>query len=390
LVTQRQMSGTRPPKPFHLVLTTVNVPELLHAYRDNLSCFGHLEEAKVWVVGDRKTPAAAAALCRDVTRSGLETTYLDVGAQEAWGRRFPQLYDRIPYDNESRRNIGSLHALEHGCRTLICIDDDNWPTGHDFIGGHSATGRSWTGRSMRSKTGFVNNCASLVVEPPRRIHPRGFPFGLRLTPEDGVARDCGDAMTVGVTEGLWVGAPDVDATTWLNGTVRSVEYTGAPLVVLDDGTWMPLNTQNTSVARELIPAFLSVPMGSPVPGGRIQRYGDVWGGYVLQAAIRGTAFRVGFGHPIVDHRRNPHDYLQDLREEFWGMLLTDWLVELLRNRYRPESVDIVTRVREIAALLGLALPDLPAWCPAEVSGFLADTSGTMLLWADACDTLRHA
>ena len=127
---------------------------------------------------------------------------------------------------------------------------------------------------------------------------------------------------IGVTAGLWLSDPDIDATTWLNGAVSGLSYSGQDQLLLAQSNWTPINTQNTSVVRDLIPAFLCVPMGWDVPGGKIQRYGDIWGGYFLQAIIQGTDYHVSFGRPLVDHRRNPHDYLDDLRGEFWGLMLT--------------------------------------------------------------------
>ena len=71
--------------------------------------------------GARQLSAAAS-------RQGLETVYLGIEEQDAWGAKFPEFYRCIPYNNETRRNLGYLRAMEEGCETLICIDDDNFPT----------------------------------------------------------------------------------------------------------------------------------------------------------------------------------------------------------------------------------------------------------------------
>ena len=136
--------------------------------------------------------------------------------------------------------------------------------------------------------------------------------------------------TIGVTEGLWLAEPDMDATTWLNGKIQARALSTAPTSSFSTpSTWSPVNTQNTSVVRELIPAFVFVTMAWPVPGGKLDRYGDIWGGYFLLALMQGTQYHVAFGRPLVEHRRNPHNYVDDLRYEFWGMILTDWLLNLL-------------------------------------------------------------
>jgi hypothetical protein len=375
-------------KSNHIVFTTIYRPKVLFDLQQNLEQHGHLDSALCWVVGDNKTPAACADVCKEVSSLGLETRYLDIASQDEWGRRFSDFYSRIPYDNESRRNIGYLHALEYGCERLISIDDDNFPTSNDFIAGHLNTGKSWEAEIVEEPSGFHNICEYLEIEPNRQIFPRGFPLGFRENRNELRTTGAPKGVLVGVTLGLWLRDPDVDATTWLNGKVQSKAYVGPPHVMLGQSTWSPVNTQNTSVTRELIPAFLCIPMGYPVPGGRIERYGDIWGGYFLQALMSGTPYHVCVGHPIVEHRRNPHNYLDDLRHEFWGLVLTDWLVMHLRESFRPTGPTVIGRLSELSAFLAeTGDTKLPDWCPAEVRDFIIETASTIDLWAEVCQEL---
>jgi hypothetical protein len=375
-------------KRCHVVLTTIFVPRVLEDLYANAERHGRLDDVKVWIVGDRKTPAEARELCRDVASRGLEAIYYGIDDQDAWGRRFGAFYSRIPYDNETRRNLGYLRALEDGCELLLSMDDDNFPTEQDFFGGHLRTGNPVDGPLLHEPSGYHNVCEHLEIEPRRALYPRGFPFRLRgqsNAPSESAAP--ADAR-VGVMAGMWLQEPDIDATTWLNGKVRSLGYTGPPRCVLRQDTWTPINTQNTSVVRELIPAFMCVPMGHEVPGGKIQRYGDIWGGYVLQAVMRDTPFHVAFGHPLVEHQRNPHDYVDDLRHEFWGMILTDWIVGLMRSDLRPAGTSITGRVREVAEFLdSTAVPRAPGWCPPQMLEFLRSTAESLRQWAAVCEAL---
>lgn len=373
-------------KPYHIVFTTINYPIVINELVDNVTRFGHLDEVKLWVIGDNKTPAECQDLAKSASKRGLETVYLDIAKQDAWGSRCNIFYNRIPYNNETRRNIGYLCALEDSCKVMISIDDDNFPVSDlDFIGAHSVTGSNWNSSLIREETEFHNVCEYLEFKPARAVFPRGFPFRLRGRKNQIHVVPAPANSRIGVTAGLWLMDPDIDATTWLNGGVTGTKYLGESLQVLSQETWMPINTQNTSIVRELIPAFLCIPMGWAVPGGSIQRYGDIWGGYFLQSLMKGTQYLAAFGEPIVEHRRNPHDYIDDLRYEYWGMILTDWLLELLKTRFSPKSDAIVNRVVELADFLQEeALPELPKWCPEEIAGFISWTEENLRTWSDAC------
>lgn len=373
-------------KPYHIVFTTINFPVVINELVDNITRFGHLEQVKLWVIGDHKTPAECRELAIAASEKGLETVYLDIEAQDEWGKRCSGFYTRIPYNNETRRNIGYLCALEDGCDVMISIDDDNFPVADDdFIGAHSITGSDWNRQTINEETGFHNVCEYLEFKPARVVFPRGYPFRLRGRKNESQRLSEPNGRRIGVTAGLWLMDPDVDATTWLNGTVSGLRYKGEAIQVLSQDTWTPINTQNTSIVRELIPAFLCIPMGWTVPGGSIQRYGDIWGGYFLQALMKGTDYLAAFGQPIVEHRRNPHDYIDDLRYEYWGMILTDWLLELLKNRFAPTSDIIIDRIGELADFIkDTAVPELPDWCPDEIEGFLIWTEGNLRTWGEAC------
>jgi len=208
--------------------------------------------------------------------------------------------------------------------------DDNFPfINEDLVGKHISTGTVWNGSLIHEPLGFHNICEYLSFDPLRHVYPRGFPFDHRSTRNTKETKElCG--AVVGVTAGLWLMEPDVDATIWLNGKVHGKSYTGGDKHVLSQDTWTPINTQNTSIVRELIPAYLCIPMGWDVPGGKINRYGDIWGGYFMQALMKGTKYHVSFGCPLVEHRRNPHNYVNDMRHEYWGMMLTDWLLRSLK------------------------------------------------------------
>jgi hypothetical protein len=278
-------------------------------------------------------------------------------------------------------------ALEDGCSVLVSIDDDNWPTDDDFIGWHSIVGSEWKGDLQTEASGFYNVCEAIDFEPNRPIYPRGFPFELRNIKNSNFLTKTSNCNIVGVNAGLWLEEPDVDATTWLNGKILGRHFNGNDTVVLDHQTWSPVNTQNTAVVRELIPAYYCVAMGHKVPGGIIHRYGDIWGGYIMQAILSQTNFFVAFGRPIANHFRNPHNYIEDLRQEYWGMILTDWFLFELKN-FKSSSKKIVDIGLELASYIEKdCIARLPKWCPEEVIAFIKLTSQNLRIYLKTAEKI---
>jgi hypothetical protein len=241
----------------HIVLTTINYPDLLRAYYSNLQKFGHLSSTVVWVVGDIRTPPEVGTMCAELSRRGLRTIFLDCDWQTTWATRHPCLAQRFPWNNETRRNIGYLQALQSGCERIISIDDDNWPTDDDFVEFHNRTGSTTTDSLLYEPSGFHNICDYLSLDSPRVIYPRGFPFNLRGSRNEPILKKQEGSFIIGATAGLWLNEPDIDATTWLNGRVLGLNYTGPDSFVLDQDTWTPINTQNTtSLANSLLPTYV--------------------------------------------------------------------------------------------------------------------------------------
>ena len=227
------------------------------------------------------------------------------------------------------------------------------------------------------------------MKPSRHVYPRGFPFELRDSRNAPKKLSINEGIKIGVNAGLWLKDPDIDATTWLNGTIQGINFKGPDYTVLAQDTWTPINTQNTAIARELIPAYICVPMGWDVPGGKINRYGDIWGGYFLQALMKKSEYVISFGNPIVEHRRNPHDYIDDLRGEYWGLLLTDWLLKHLRS-FSPKEKLMLNKILELAEYLQKqAYNTLPSWCPNEVKDFIECKAKDLIFWANAFKLINH-
>jgi hypothetical protein len=365
----------------HVVATTINFPNFLQTYRENLQKFGHIDDVKMWVVGDKKTPPEGAAFASEQRQQGLDVDYLDPESQERWLKRFPDLDAIIPWNTDNRRNVGFLRALEEGCEILVSIDDDNYPLAHsDFYGGHIDTGRQVEREVFTSDNGWFNLCSELVIEPAVDVVPRGYLYRKRFAKQASLGKK---QVTLAAHAGLWLGDPDVDAATRLAFPIRATG-TKKRNIALQPGVWSPINTQNTSIARRAIPAYYYIRMLEQLPGAKLDRYGDIWSGYFLTRCAEHLGEAIGIGQPEVDHVRNVHDLLADLRAEFWGMVLTPHFIDTLRAG-TLEGNDYVSSARSLASLLEASAGDIEQKANvAGVADYIRRISHHLRVWVDVC------
>jgi len=314
-----------------IVLTTINIPTVLKSYLHNLREFEHLEDTFVLVVGDNKTPEGTEDYCQALSTQGLNISYLGVDRQKAWLKEFPSLDGIILWNSDCRRNIGYLIAAARGAETIISIDDDNYAyKDSDFIDGHT---NSNVHRAVSSANKWVNFCGFLNTNPQRKIYQRGFPYSKRGANTFNLLHELTEPIMV--NQGMWLGSPDVDAVSNLDTPTQVVSaYRGH--IALAKDNWAPINSQNTSFRRELLPCWYFLPPVTDhtqmLKGVRVaDRYGDVWMGYFVEKVLHTVGGTVAYGQPIVEHIRNKHDYLNDLRMEMGGMLVTEPLVEWLER-----------------------------------------------------------
>lgn len=333
-----------------LVLTTVNIPNLLNGYADNFEKYGHTEEIEFIVIGDLKTPKEAASVIDKVKRRGFRAQYLDVHQQEEWMRKFPNLVELIPYNSDNRRNVGYLMAVARGAEVIISIDDDNYVIAtEDYLASHKIVGCECELKTAESSNHWFNICSMLDINPDQIIYPRGFPYSKRRHGKSSFTTTRGRLV---VNAGLWLGDPDIDAVTRLNGPVEAVRGSGERLM-LAPGTYSPINSQNTAFHRDVLPCYYYVLMGVPLRGLTIDRYGDIWSGLFAKKVIDQIGDRVAFGPPYVMHRRNQHNLFKDLQSELWGMILTDYLssvvesIRLTDTTYHGAYLELIEEIQPI-------------------------------------------
>jgi len=309
-----------------LVLTTINDPVCLEGYYKNFEQYGHLRDVLVFVIPDVKTPKDAYVRCAELTNKGLVTLCPAYSASANILNSIGLKPEMFPLNSDNRRNIGYLMALVSGVDFVISIDDDNYcREGEDYFANHALVCESGS-EAVSSSDYWLNPCEWLQMTGPRpNPYQRGFPYFARMGNQHTVHANDG-LFDVHVNSGLWLGDPDVDALTWV--AIPRRVYAHHSSVIAAKDTWAPINSQNTAVRAEAMPAYYFILMDPP----RMDRDGDIFQGYFLQACMKHLGGHLRIGTPIVDHMRNSHNYFDDLVKELPCIRLLEemlpWLTEL--------------------------------------------------------------
>jgi hypothetical protein len=319
-----------------IVVTTIFEPAWLQGYLDNLRAHGRERDVVLRIICDRKTPASVYEAAAAAARQGFLIDCPSLEEQDAYLRQLGLPEDFIPWNSDNRRNIGFLRAWESGTPLLISIDDDNYClAGSDFVGSHQSAGRLCGELDVHqvAQGEWFNICSLLDFGAVGDIHPRGFPFAARTAVPAPMLPRVPAAMAasrVAINAGLWLKDPDVDAITRLAQRPQGRAAADVP-VLLGASAWSPINTQNTALVRQALPAYWYVRMGFPLQGMRIDRFGDILSGYFVQKCAKHLGDAVRIGSPVAEHWRTPHNLLKDLYHELAGMVVIEELLPWLQQ-----------------------------------------------------------
>lgn len=263
--------------------------------------------ARLIVVGDAKGPSAYLDDC----------DFWPLARQQG-----SPLGDWLPLNHYARKNLGYLAAIRAGANVVYETDDDNmpapaWHPRAETVSAHLIPPRG----------GWRNVYAWFTAH---RVWPRGLPLtAIDRAPYPAEAKS---GIWSPVQQGLADGAPDVDAIWRLATGAPPVTFNRCASVALAQGTWCPINSQNTWWWPAAFP-LLYLPVHCP------SRVTDIWRGLIAQRCLWAAGGVVTFHGADVVQERNPHDLSRDFDEE----------LPLLQNReLRPllEDVEMGGDVRE--------------------------------------------
>lgn len=366
-----------------VVLTTINSGEVLEGYCDQAEKGELGDRLRFVVIPDKKSPKELYGRCGELTARGFDIKCPTIPEQDGFLNKLGKIAQLIPYNSDNRRNIGFLMALEWGCDLLLSIDDDNFCLDNENVyAAHSIVcDESVRCRTVQSSDGWFNVCELLDTEPNYVVYPRGFPYHKRHTYRELTFAE--ETGPVRLNAGLWLQDPDLDALTWLAAPVRANAFRGESLL-LGANVWSPINTQNTSLHRDLVGAYYFVRMGYPLAGMPIDRYGDIFSGYLVQACMQHMGDRVRMGTPVAEHRRNSHNYMRDLAGEIGCIFvledLTQWLqsLKLEGTNYGQAYLSLADAIDDqVEKFTGAIWTD-------STRAFFHETTFCMREWITAC------
>jgi hypothetical protein len=237
----------------------------------------------------------------------------------------------IPRRNGACRDFGFLAAWRESDddEIIVALDDDCVVTESTFAA-DTVAALSAGPRPRLSVAGRHVNVLDVYRDGSGGQFPRGFPYSERV---GYVAASPGPVTHVepDFNLGMWRGIFDVNAVD--KGADSGFDRPDAELsvasVVVPQGKLVSVCSMNMQFRRKLVPAVYQLPMHVPVgPNMVIDRYGDIWGGFILKALmdIRGDAFAVGA--PMIFHKKDG-DLLRNAWQENICHIVNDEFIALL-------------------------------------------------------------
>lgn len=292
-----------------IVTTTINPPT------EALIKYMKIQVMRGWdliVIGDLKTPHEA--------HSTRKYKYYTPEQQE---KMYPELSNIIGWNTISRRSIGIVEAYKQGADIIATVDDDNIPY-DDW------SSDLYVGQKTKVDV-YIQDLPvfdPLSVTEHHTLWHRGYPIEYLSQRFDGMYIGM-EERQIKVQADLWDGDPDIDA-------VCRIAH--APEVkfeqLLPYGTkdaFSPFNSQNTFLAREVIPDYMLFP--------HTGRMDDIWASYVLESRHPNSVI---YNRASVYQKRNPHNLAVDLENELLGYKYTAKLIDALKSgddytKYLPEK-----------------------------------------------------
>lgn len=255
--------------------------------------------------------------------------FYSIGVQRATGLKSASV---LPLNNYSRKNIGYLLAMRDGAEVIVETDDDNKPFPQFWQDAQRIHHGYATDASSFGEPIWVNMSRVFYND----LWPRGFPLDLvksSAAPPDREGRfDCP------IQQKLISHDPDMDAIGRMVSRPVGYDYAGHGAHVQGVNSWCPFNSQNTTWFKEAFPL-----MYLPSFCKDAYRMDDIWRSFIAQRIAFENGWSILWGGVTVRQERNPHDLMEDFKQEIPGYLYNRKIVERLKALpIRPgESLEVL-------------------------------------------------
>lgn len=291
----------------------------------------------------------------------------------------------IPRKNGASRDLGFYFASIHADdgEVIVALDDDCEVESDYFLKAAESIGEQEI-RSVKTGNRFYNPLDLYAFGSETRIFPRGFPYEERDRATD-YEYDGNVTGKVVFNLGLWRGVFDINAKDKLSIPQYSFSDTELryPQVAVQEGALVSACSMNMIFSKELIPAIYQLPMNEETGDGEIvDRYGDIWGGYICKKLIdiKGDIFSVG--EPLIMHHKTDTTSViqKNIEQEKYSHTVNLAFCDLLDSACEDITPsDYLTMYENLTEnLSGLA-----DHYPPSLSDYLKRTVGKMGSWTQA-------
>ncbi len=185
-------------------------------------------------------------------------------------------------------------------------------------------------RPMAKPNGRFVNSLDMFRDNPDNLYSRGFPYTARLGHERPKLEGTYSGP-VPFNLGLWRNIFDVNAIDKITGP--SCCYPEAELrqesVILPRGSLLSVSSGNMQFRRRVLPVVYQLPMHIEVlPGWVVDRFGDIWGGFILKKLMDINKDYMSVGEPNIFHVY-PGDVQTNIWKEHVGILVNEEFIRLL-------------------------------------------------------------
>lgn len=239
----------------------------------------------------------------------------------------------IPRRNGACRDLGFVVAWKEADddEIVVALDDDCVVEESDF----AARVERVLGPAPRPEArveGLHLNVLDCYRDVPDHLYPRGFPYSARVD-----YRRCrfvpGATGNVTFSLGLWRDVFDVNAIDKIHGPPFAFPDPALhhESVLVPAGKLVSVCSMNMHFRRSVIPAVYQLPMHVEVmPHWVVDRYGDIWGGFILKVLMDKRGESMAVGGPMIRHRKDGN-VPRNTWQEHLCHLVNDEFIDLLHE-----------------------------------------------------------